>query len=179
MSQPCKILILGASYGSLLGIKLVMAGHQVTLVCLPHEVELINREGIRVRLPLKGRDGLVELDSRRYPGQLLAAGPADVKPADYDPAAVLAAEAEAQAIAGLPVDVGLDIRMIDVDHHHLGRAPRGATRLDRPRRAVAAREGGLDVAQRLEVSGTAGRQFQGGCSGSARTRCFGGGRIQL
>lgn len=84
MSQACKILILGASYGSLLGIKLVMAGHQVTLVCLPNEVELINREGIRVRLPLKGREGLVELDSRRYPGQLLAAGPADVKPGDYD-----------------------------------------------------------------------------------------------
>lgn len=84
MSQPCKILILGASYGSLLGIKLVMAGHQVTLVCLPNEVELINREGIRVRLPLKGREGLVELDSRRYPGLLRAAGPADVKPADYD-----------------------------------------------------------------------------------------------
>lgn len=84
MSQPCKILILGASYGSLLGIKLVMAGHQVTLVCLPNEVELINREGIRVRLPIKGREGLVELDSRRYPGLLKAAGPADVKPADYD-----------------------------------------------------------------------------------------------
>ncbi len=83
MSPPCKILILGASYGSLLGIKLVMAGHQVTLVCLPHEVGLINREGIRVRLPLKGREGLVELDSRRYPGLLRAAGPADVQPADY------------------------------------------------------------------------------------------------
>jgi hypothetical protein len=84
MSQPCNILILGASYGSLLGIKLVMAGHKVTLVCLPNEVELINREGIRVRLPVKGREGLVELDSRRYPGLLRAAGPADVKPADYD-----------------------------------------------------------------------------------------------
>ncbi|GAB3498373.1 hypothetical protein GCM10027399_23480 [Curvibacter fontanus] len=84
MSQACKILILGASYGSLLGIKLVMAGHRVTLVCLPNEVDLINREGIRVRLPLKGREGLVELDSRHYPGLLRAAGPADVKPADYD-----------------------------------------------------------------------------------------------
>ena len=28
-----KILILGASYGSLLGTKLLMAGHDVTLVC--------------------------------------------------------------------------------------------------------------------------------------------------
>ena len=37
----------------------------------------------------------------------------------------------------LPVDEGLDVGMIDVDHHHLGRAPRRAARLDRARRAVA------------------------------------------
>ena len=84
MNKPYNILILGASYGSLLGIKMVMAGHKVTLVCLPNEAELINREGIRVRMPIKGREGLVELDSRRYPGMLRAAGPAEVKPADYD-----------------------------------------------------------------------------------------------
>ena len=28
-----NVLILGASYGSLLGTKLLMAGHNVTLVC--------------------------------------------------------------------------------------------------------------------------------------------------
>ncbi len=37
----------------------------------------------------------------------------------------------------LPVDIGLDIGMIDVDDHHLGGAARGAARLDRARRAVA------------------------------------------
>lgn len=84
MNRPSRILILGASYGSLLGIKLVMAGHRVTLVCLPNEVELINREGIRVRLPLKGREGLVELSSQDASGQLRAAGPAEVIPADYE-----------------------------------------------------------------------------------------------
>jgi hypothetical protein len=84
MKKPYNILILGASYGSLLGIKMVMAGHKVTLVCLPAEVELINSEGIRVRMPIKGREGLVELDSRRYPGMLRAIGPAEAKPADYD-----------------------------------------------------------------------------------------------
>ena len=73
MNRPSRILILGASYGSLLGIKLVMAGHRVTLVCLPNEVELINREGIRVRLPLKGREGLVELSSQDGSGRLRAA----------------------------------------------------------------------------------------------------------
>ncbi|MEK9803095.1 MAG: hypothetical protein VW475_06795, partial [Curvibacter sp.] len=84
MTQARRILILGASYGSLLGIKLVMAGHRVTLVCLPNEVELINREGIRVRLPIKGREGLLELSSQSWPGRLDAAGPAEVIPADYD-----------------------------------------------------------------------------------------------
>ncbi|MFN4361639.1 MAG: ketopantoate reductase family protein [Hylemonella sp.] len=84
MHHPRRILILGASYGSLLGIKLVMAGHRVTLVCLPNEVALINREGIRVRLPLKGRADLVELSSLQSPGRLDAAGPAEVIPADYD-----------------------------------------------------------------------------------------------
>jgi hypothetical protein len=82
--KPYNILILGASYASLLGIKLVMAGHKVTLVCLPAEVALINRDGIRVRMPVKGREGLVELDSRLYPGLLSAASPADVNPADFD-----------------------------------------------------------------------------------------------
>ena len=59
-----KILILGASYGSLLAAKLLMAGHDVTLVCLPAEADAINKDGIRVRLPVKGREGLVEVDSR-------------------------------------------------------------------------------------------------------------------
>ncbi len=79
-----NILILGASYGSLLGAKLVLAGHNVKLVCLPAEVELINKEGARVRMPIKGREGLVEIDTRRAPGKMSADGPGAIKPADYD-----------------------------------------------------------------------------------------------
>ena len=37
----------------------------------------------------------------------------------------------------LPVDVVLDVRVVDVHHHHLCRAPRGAARLDGAGRAVA------------------------------------------
>ena len=59
-----QILILGASYGSLLGVKLALAGHDVKLVCLPTEADLINAEGAIVRLPVKGREGLVEVNSR-------------------------------------------------------------------------------------------------------------------
>jgi hypothetical protein len=84
MQTPQKVLILGASYGSLLATKLLLAGHSVKLVCLPNEAELINKEGTRVRMPVKGREGLVEVDSRKLPGKLSADGPAAIKPQDYD-----------------------------------------------------------------------------------------------
>jgi hypothetical protein len=84
MHQQYRILILGASYGSLLAIKLLLAAHRVKLVCLPPEAEVINNEGIRVRMPVKGRDGLVEVDSRRTPGPISAGGPQQVDPRDYD-----------------------------------------------------------------------------------------------
>ena len=77
-------LVMGASYGSLLATKLLLAGHKVKLVCLPAEAELINREGTRVRMPVKGRDGLVEIDSRSVPGSLSADVPASVKASEYD-----------------------------------------------------------------------------------------------
>jgi len=79
-----NVLILGASYGSLLATKLLFGGHKITMVCLPAEVEAFNGEGARVRLPIRGRKEPVELDSRQLPGKLAAAGPGDVKPADYD-----------------------------------------------------------------------------------------------
>jgi hypothetical protein len=82
--MPRQILILGASYGSLLAIKLLLAGHTVRLVCLPAEADLINKEGVRVRMPVKGREGLIEVDSRKLRGKLSASLPAEVKPADYD-----------------------------------------------------------------------------------------------
>ena len=84
MSGKSTTLVMGASYGSLLAMKLALAGHDVKLVCLPAEAELINREGIRVRMPIKGREGLVELDSRKAPGKVSAAVPATVDPAGYD-----------------------------------------------------------------------------------------------
>ena len=84
MQTTYKILIFGASYGSLLATKLLLAGHTVKLVCLPSEAELINGEGTRVRMPVKGRDGLVEVDSRKLPGKLSADVPAAIKPSGYD-----------------------------------------------------------------------------------------------
>jgi hypothetical protein len=54
------------------------------MVCLPAEVEAFNKDGARVRLPIRGRRDPIELDSRKLPGKLSAAGPGEVKPRDYD-----------------------------------------------------------------------------------------------
>ena len=54
MTKKYKILILGASYGSLLATKLALAGHDAKMVCLPAEAELVNREGTRVRMEQSG-----------------------------------------------------------------------------------------------------------------------------
>jgi len=78
-----KILILGASYGSLLGVKLALAGHAVRLVCLPAEAKLINEKGAIVRMPVRGREGLVEVNSLKLPGKVTAGG-ADADPKGYD-----------------------------------------------------------------------------------------------
>src|SRR5438874_489641 len=84
MPATYNILIMGASYGSLLASKLLFGGHQVKLVCLPAEADLINAEGFRVRLPVKGRKDPIEIDSRKLPGKVSAGGPADVDPTEYD-----------------------------------------------------------------------------------------------
>ena len=68
-------LIMGASYGSLLAAKLALAGHDAKLVCLSAEVEAINKDGIRVRLPIKGRTDLLEIHSRNLPGKVSAGAP--------------------------------------------------------------------------------------------------------
>jgi len=84
MPAAYNVLILGASYGSLLAIKLLAAGHSAKLVCLPAEAEAFNSDGARVRMPIKGRDGLVEVHSKKLPGKLSAGAPAAVNPRDYD-----------------------------------------------------------------------------------------------
>jgi hypothetical protein len=84
MPAAYNVLILGASYGSLLAIKLLAAGHTAKLVCLPAEAEAFNSDGARVRMPIKGREGLVEVHSKKLPGKLSAGAPASVNPRDYD-----------------------------------------------------------------------------------------------
>ncbi|MEM6621978.1 MAG: 2-dehydropantoate 2-reductase N-terminal domain-containing protein [Pseudomonadota bacterium] len=79
-----NVLILGASYGSLLGTKLLMAGHNVTLVCRAQTAALINAEGTEVRIKLRDEDQHRAIRSDAQPGTLTALAPEDVNPADYD-----------------------------------------------------------------------------------------------
>ena len=78
------ILILGASYGSLFGTKLLMAGHRVSMVCTRPTADLINREGTIVRFPIKGRASPLDIASKNLPGTLSAATPDDVDPGTFD-----------------------------------------------------------------------------------------------
>lgn len=84
MSERSDVMIMGASYGALLGAKLAAAGHAATLVCLPEEADLVNREGQRVRMPVRGREHPVEVDSRKLPGALAAATTDAVDPSRFD-----------------------------------------------------------------------------------------------
>src|ERR1700688_4075651 len=53
-------------------------------VCPRAEADLINAEGFRVRLPVRGRKDPVELDSRKLPGAVTAGPATGVNPKDYD-----------------------------------------------------------------------------------------------
>src|SRR5690242_7302517 len=79
-----NILILGASYGSLLGTKLLMAGHNVTLVCRRKTAELINRDGTEVRIKLRDEAVHRAIFSRDLPGKLDAVEPQNVDIKRYD-----------------------------------------------------------------------------------------------
>jgi hypothetical protein len=79
-----KIMIMGASYGSLLASKILFGGHSVHLICLPNEADLINSEGFRVRMPVRGRKDQILIDSRELPGKVTAGGTTSADPKDFD-----------------------------------------------------------------------------------------------
>lgn len=79
-----RVLILGASYGSLLGTKLLAAGHDVALVCRDQTAALINDHGTEVRIKLRDEDEHRSILSRDLPGKLKALTPGEAKPEEYD-----------------------------------------------------------------------------------------------
>lgn len=79
-----NVLILGASYGSLLGTKLAMAGHNATLVCRDATADLINNAGTEVRIKLRDEDAHRSLFSKDLPGDVRAATPETCDPKAFD-----------------------------------------------------------------------------------------------
>ncbi len=100
-----RVLILGASYGSLLSTKLMLAGHHATLVCRDATAEIFNTGGSVVRMPVRGHEGLVEVASGALPGSLHAASPGNVSPSEFD-LVVLAMQEPQYSAAGVRELVG-------------------------------------------------------------------------
>jgi hypothetical protein len=98
-----KMLILGASYGSLLSTKLLMAGHDVTLICRSASAALINSKGTEVRIKLRDEDAHRAIRSADLPGSLNAVTPEQARPEDYDMIALAMQEPQysAPSVRGL------------------------------------------------------------------------------
>ncbi|MBL4767862.1 MAG: hypothetical protein JKY94_09130 [Rhodobacteraceae bacterium] len=79
-----KMLILGASYGSLLSTKLLMAGHDVTLICREQSAALINDKGTFVRIRLRDEADHRTIWSGDLPGCVNAVPPQQAHPEEYD-----------------------------------------------------------------------------------------------
>ena len=79
-----KILMMGAAYGSLLASKLLFGGHSIHFICLSQEADLINAEGFKVLLPVRGRKDPILLDSRKLPGNVSAGPATGLDPKQYD-----------------------------------------------------------------------------------------------
>ena len=85
MDEPIRILVLGASYGLLPGIKLALAGHKVTFVGRHGEIEAMAKSPLEVEIPLRKSDEVVSL--RAEVADLAAPlTPALRPPAETDPA---------------------------------------------------------------------------------------------
>jgi hypothetical protein len=102
-----KMLILGASYGSLLSTKLLMAGHDVTLICRSASAALINTQGTEVRIKLRDEDAHRAIRSDDLPGTLNAVTPEQARPEDYDMIALAMQEPQysAPSVRGLMAQI--------------------------------------------------------------------------
>ena len=79
-----NILILGASYGSLLATKLAMAGHNVDMTCRAQTAAITNAQGTDVRIKLRDEDEHRHILSEDLPGDIKALTPSEANPDNYD-----------------------------------------------------------------------------------------------
>lgn len=76
-----NILILGASYGLLPGVKLALAGHDVTFLGRAEEIEKLAARDLVVRIPLRNGQGIAEL--RNASCSFATPENADLRAADF------------------------------------------------------------------------------------------------
>lgn len=107
--KPLNVLVIGASYGSLIAAKVAMAGHFVTVVGFDHEVTQIADRGMSVELPFRNDGTTKAFQFNAQIGRAMQSDiwgllvPATVAAEDYDIAflAVQEPQANAAELSGL------------------------------------------------------------------------------
>lgn len=84
MTGFSRILIVGASYGSLMAAKAAMAGVAVTLVGHQSEVDAINSKGVHVKIHGRRLGTVFDLHSKLMLGSIAGCIPRDAEPSCYD-----------------------------------------------------------------------------------------------
>ena len=84
MSEPLRVLFLGASYGVVLGMRVAAAGHRVVFVCREDEIRLIKAGGLALEVPARESPEhlLIEPGHCAFPPD--ASAPEAVEPHDFD-----------------------------------------------------------------------------------------------
>ena len=85
---PIRVLVLGAAYGLLPGVKLGLAGHAVTFVGRPDEIAAMRQHDLELSLPLRRQGGAIALrlpvGAASAPGIAALTTPEAVEPQAYD-----------------------------------------------------------------------------------------------
>lgn len=100
-----NVLVLGASYGMLPGVKLALAGHDVTFIGREDEVAQLRQGDLVVRIPQRRGGGVAEL--RCSNASFATPGEADVEAADLVILAMQEPQFADSAVAGLTRRIGV------------------------------------------------------------------------
>jgi len=84
MSEPLRVLFLGASYGVVLGMRIATAGHRVVFVCREEEIRLIKAGRVALEVPARESPEPLLIDARHCAFPPDACPPDEVEPLDYD-----------------------------------------------------------------------------------------------
>ena len=82
--NPLSVLFLGASFGTVLGMRIAAAGHRVTFACREQEATLINNKKLFLRVPAKEHKLTLEIGPSQCHFSPEACVPDDVDPQAFD-----------------------------------------------------------------------------------------------